>query len=63
MIAPSVQEGTLTLAYKVGNLVPRAEFRYDEALNGNGDKTGFFAVPSGLVSTQKTYTLGVAYTF
>jgi hypothetical protein len=61
--APSVQEGTLTLAYKVGNLVPRAEFRYDEALDGNGDKTGFFAVPSGLVSTQKTYTLGVAYTF
>jgi hypothetical protein len=63
---PSVQEGTITLSYKTGNLVPRAEFRYDEALAANGDKADFFNDPShpgGLVSTQKTYTLGVAYTF
>jgi hypothetical protein len=47
----------------MGNLVPRAEFRYDEALNGNGDKTDFFNGYGRAVSTQKTYTLGVAYTF
>jgi hypothetical protein len=34
-------------------LNPRAEFRYDEFLDADGNKLG----------TQRTYTLGTAYTF
>jgi hypothetical protein len=48
-----VQEGTLTLSYKTGNFLPRAEFRYDEARNGDNNLQG----------TQRTYTLSTAYNF
>lgn len=50
-----VQEGTLTLSYKTGNFLPRAEFRYDEARGLDGK-----LLPD---ATQRTYTLSTAYTF
>jgi hypothetical protein len=44
-----VQEGTLTLAYKIGNFLPRAEYRYDEGVKKH--------------NAQRTGTVSTAYTF
>jgi len=67
--AAAVEEGTLTLAYKVGNFLPRLEYRYDEAknsVNGANVNAEIFndpSRPSGFVSSQRTLTLSAAYTF
>jgi hypothetical protein len=52
-LAPKASDATLTLGYKVGNLNPRAEFRYDQFEDADGN----------LLGTQRTYTMGIAYTF
>lgn len=59
---PKVQDATLTLAYTEGALTKKLEFRYDEALNAEGNKmTGFFPDPDA--TTQRTITASWVYSF